>query len=382
MKYLMIFSLLMVLFDGYAQDYKRSNKWTMGLCEAYINFNTISPEFQYLSFCYTITNSNSNICDTNGNLLFYSTGFTLANKDSVISNGEKINCPFGTELYNHSPFYQSTIILPKKGNQYYVFNTGMSDSVANVFLNGNGYRFDVLSYCVVDMDSNNGQGMVIIKDKVLADSQIYYSQEFTAVKHGNGQDWWLIKPDVRKFRFETYQVTPDAILGPYYQALSDTGNFATGLYNFIVANKQGTKLAWGGCGMLDIDSNNDTLYNWNRVDIFDFDRCTGIIKNQKYYRTPFDTSTYYNYDMRAGGCFSEDGNLFYLSHDFTIYQIDLLDTAIYNGILIASMDTLVNYFPLFSYMSLGPNGKVYIGNFHGINKTMCFIDSPNVRGIG
>jgi hypothetical protein len=57
-------------------------------------------------------------------------------------------------------FDQTSIILPKKDNTYYVFSTGMSDSVANNYINHVYSEFDVLNYSVVDMDSNAGMELL------------------------------------------------------------------------------------------------------------------------------------------------------------------------------------------------------------------------------
>jgi hypothetical protein len=382
-----LLGLIFVLsyLDMYAQEFKRNYQLTAGYQPpSKINFNNSIIKIDSTIKDYAITSSSSCISDTTGNFLFVSNGFQIFDKQGLIKNGDKINCPKGTILYYayyQSPFYQSTLVLPKKGNEYYIFNVGMSDSQANKYLGFIETRWDILSYCVVNMDSNNNKGKVIIKDRIIDSTQKYKSVEFTAIQHGNGQDWWLIKPDANNTRFIKYQITPDTILGPYFQNITDTGNFVfTG--NFIIPNKQGTKLAWGGVGNIEVDANNDSLYNFNRVDLFDFDRCTGLMSNQHYYKTPFNISTYPNKDFKTGACFSEDGNLLYISNFYTIYQIDINDTAINNSILITTPDTLINYFPWWAHMSLGPNGKIYIGNGNGTNKAMCYIDSSNIRGVG
>ncbi|QLH45308.1 MAG: hypothetical protein HWD58_06670 [Bacteroidota bacterium] len=106
-----------------------------------------------------------------------------------------------------------------------MFNVGMSDSVANNYINSIFTEFDVLSYCVVDMDSNQGKGKVILKDKILSDKQHYYNTAMTAVKHANGKDWWLVKADCFSHRLQEFLVREDSILGPFYQNITDTGDF-------------------------------------------------------------------------------------------------------------------------------------------------------------
>ncbi|MBK8684129.1 MAG: T9SS type A sorting domain-containing protein [Bacteroidetes bacterium] len=94
------------------------------------------------------------------------------------------------------------------------------------------------------------------------------------------------------------------------------------------------------------------LYNHNRADIYDFNRCDGSINYKQYYMTPMDTSSYWDWDHKFDICFSGNDSLLYMSHQYTIYQIDLSDTNINNGLFIHGPDTLLDYFPLYHLMGL------------------------------
>jgi len=315
---------------------------------------------------------------------FFSNGFFLYDSSGyVMDNGLFVNCPHGNILANYygsSLFDQTSIILPKKGNTYYVFSTGMSDSVANNYLNHVLTEFDVLNYSVVDMDSNGGLGKVVQKNVVLADKQHYVNYAMQAVKHSNGKDWWLVKADCNNNRYQEFLVKEDTILGPYYQQATDfmSNAFCIGGNNQIYFNEQGTQMASSIYGTL----KNGNFYDFNRVDMYDFDRCDGKITFKKYYEVPYDTSTYVNDDYKQGICFSPDGKLLYMTNFYSVYQIDLTETNTYNAIFIHGPDATITNFPWYKLMGLGPNGKIYIGNFNGIRKYMSYIDSPNVKGLG
>ncbi|MBK8684683.1 MAG: hypothetical protein IPN26_06645 [Bacteroidetes bacterium] len=317
-----------------------------------------------------------------GNFQFYCSGYGMVSKEGdLMQNGQNINCPYGTALANHlgggGSYPQTSIILPRSGNQYYVFNVGMSDSVADNYINNIYSEFDVLSYCVVDMDSNQGKGKVIMKDKVLNDKQHYSSTSLTATKHANGKDWWLIKADCWGSQFQEFLVREDSILGPFYQTIPVQGDFCYSGWATIRFNNQGNVLASGLYGTIE-----NGLYNRNRIDLYDFDRCDGSINYKQYYMTPMDTASYWNWDKKADICFSPNDSMLYMSNDYTIYQIDIYDTAIYNGLFIHGPDTLLDYFPEYDLMGLAPNGKIYIGNWHAIRGSMSYIDKPNVKGLG
>ena len=383
-KFIFIVLLLsQVSFVVYSQEYKRNNNWSIGYAPVIVfNFNnnfTIDT-FQQVNGL----KNGSCISDTNGIFMFYSTGFILGNRDGImIDNSYGINCPYGNVLANYygygSVFDQTSIILPKKGNQYYVFSTGMSDSVANNYLNHVYSEFDVLNYSVVDMDSNNGKGKVIQKNVVLADKQHYWNTALHAVIHANGKDWWLVKTDCVNNRYQEFLVKEDTILGPFYQYVpqNNTGDFCY-FYGQLYFSNNGNKMASSIYGHL-LGTN---FYYRNGVDIYDFNRCDGTLIFSKYYAVPEDTINYPNYDIQAGICFSPNDSLLYMSNMYSIYQIDLYDTNTYNATFIHGPDTSIAAFPWYAGLAAAPDGKIYIGNDNGTRKYMSYIDKPNVKGLG
>jgi len=323
------------------------------------------------------------VSDTTGSLLFYSAGFIVVNSDgNLLENGNKINSPYGTVLCDYlgggSNFPQTSIILPRKGNQYYVFSTGMSDSVANNYLNQVATEFDVLNYSIVDMDSNAGKGKVIAKNVVLADKQHYFNTALHAVRHANGKDWWLLKADCNFDRFQEFLVREDTILGPFYLYPSSLGDFCTWKCIMKFSN-DGKILASTMYGTI---YSNPLIYDHNRVDLFDFDRCDGAIAFRNYYMLPYDITSYPSLDYKFGICFSPNDSLLYMSNKFTVYQIDVHDTSQSNAFFIHGPDTTMPNFPWYDQMEVAPDGRLYIGNFNGTRKYMSYIDSPNVRGLG
>ncbi len=375
----------------YGQQYKRNYNWTVG-SDPVVKFNFVSgisidtvdnAGINNPPFCI-ISTASASISDTMGFLQYFTNGYVIYDSGGfAMQNGLYVNCPYGQVLANYyggkSLFDQTSIILPKKGNTYYVFSTGMSDSVANNYLNHVYTEFDVLNYSVVDMDSNAGKGKVIQKNVVLADKQHYVNCALQAVKHNNGKDWWLVKADCINNRYQEFLVKEDTILGPYYQnvPLDKAGDFCYFLSK-IYFNNAGTQMASGMYGHV-LGGN---FYYRNGVDIFDFDRCDGTLTFSKRYLVPEDTSGYPNYDVQAGLCFSPDDKLLYMSNAYTVYQIDLEDTNAGNALFIHGPDTTIAQFPQYNTMGLAADGKIYIGNWNGTRKYMSYIDKPTVKGLG
>ena len=226
---IIFFSLLCL--SGKCQESKRGNNWVLGFSPVVkMDFNNQTLVLD--SFNFPAISQSSCISSMNGVLCFFSSGFALlSNNGLLLDGGLDVNSPYGTVLSQYysrrSLFAQTSIILPRKGNQYYVFSTGMSDSVANNYLNHVWTEFDALNYSIVDMDSNAGKGKVIAKNMVLADKQHYAGTALQAVKHANGKDWWLVKADCKNNRYQEFLVREDTILGPFYQYPAVTGGFCS-----------------------------------------------------------------------------------------------------------------------------------------------------------
>ncbi len=76
-------------------------------------------------------------------------------------------------------WYHELVIVPCPGNDsiYYVFSVGVT-SVYGLY------------YSIVNINANNGFGEVIQKNiQVMPDEQV---DCISAVKHGNGRDWWVV----------------------------------------------------------------------------------------------------------------------------------------------------------------------------------------------
>ncbi|HNT83282.1 MAG TPA: hypothetical protein PKK73_10795 [Bacteroidia bacterium] len=183
-------------------------------------------------------------------------------------------------------WYNDMVSIPKpnSNNLYYLF----SMSETNVPTQG-------MWYSLVDMNANGGLGSVIVKNVRM--NNFRNADCVTAIKHGNGRDWWVFSKystNSTSFnRFYTYLVTPDTIMPPIVQNLN---NAADGDVQRIIFNSKGTK-------MMQINP-------LGFMCEYDFDRCTAAITNP-HLIFPEQTSNYNR--LFWSGAYSPNDSLFYIS---------------------------------------------------------------------
>ncbi len=364
----------------YAQEINRGLNWTMGYVPAvnlkFENLNDVEctnfPNMTGLSY------GNSCISDAAGNLQFFCNGFYIYNKEgALLLNAEKINTPLGTKLHDYYGgdgfFNQMSLILPKKNNQYYVFTTGMSDGAYDDWkVTQTEFRFDVLTYHVVDIDAQGGQGEVVAKNKILMQDAYLSHNRMSAVRHANGRDWWLVKPHRNEQKFYLFLVQPDTIQGPFEQAV-----------NFNMDSIQIQFETYGVQGQLSFSPNGEWMASteaaYQGAFVYQFDRCNGKLLPYHFYSTPHDTCYPSICDFSSGIAFSPNSQFLYCIKTLNIWQVDINDTFNY-PIHISHIDTLLSNFPWYCMSYLAPNGNIYIGNTSG-GRSMCFIDSPDNKGF-
>jgi hypothetical protein len=169
-KLLFCFLFLLVFIEQTNAQF--GNVWTFG--NGYgIDFNSGQP-VQLPINALTSFEGCASVCDSSGQLLFYTNGETIWDRNNnVMLNGDSIG--------GHQTSTQSAIILPLPNHpkMYYVFTTNHP---------GNGGTRE-LDYSIVDLSLNNTLGEVVIKNQFLEDS---VCEKLAATRHCNGQDWWVV----------------------------------------------------------------------------------------------------------------------------------------------------------------------------------------------
>ena len=329
---------------------KESFNWYFG-GNAAITFSTtdLSPVAMAGSQIFTMEGC-ATISDSRGNLLFYTDGFYIWNKDhEYMDNGTDLNGSYSST--------QSAIIVKDPGNEdlYYIFTVDYQ-------IGDRGF-----CYSIVDITKDNGLGSVIEKNKKLVRET---TEKLTCAQHKNGKDIWVIMHGWDNNRFYVFRVIENGLQTS--PVISDVGMVHSGgqLSNEANENKvgylrcspDGTKLA---CAIRLMQT----------VQIFDFDNETGVISNPKELT---DTK----FDHPYGLEFSPDSRLLYVSKLTTkdrLYQIDLSyhteQEMIQNSVAI---DVIPEEGDYLGGIQTGPNGKVYVAQ--SSTKYLAVINNPNEKG--
>lgn len=160
---------------------------------------------------YGILGNNTSISDNKGNLLFYTNGCAVMNKNyHLMPNGDSINGGKWFDLlWKHCsqgyPGTQDVLILPDPGNQngYYLLHK------PNIY-NSPNPTYRRLDYTYIDISLDNGNGGVTTKNKTFYNNSVQFSY-LTAVKHQNKKDWWIYQPIVNDSIFLTFLLDENAI---------------------------------------------------------------------------------------------------------------------------------------------------------------------------
>jgi len=338
-----IFLLLSCLFLGFPLLAQQGNIWTFG-DSAGVDFNSGSP----ISFTGSAMNTFegcATIADNNGNLLFYTDG-------SIVWDKNHIQMPNGFGLLGDASSTQSGIIVPHPANPnlYYVITV---DAIPST---------DGLNYSEVDLTLNGGFGDVVVATKntpMAAPS----TEKVAAVTHSNGTDFWIIAHEVDNSRYLAYLIDATGInLTPVVSDVGQVhgmGSFSAG---YLKANSQGDRI-----GVVLSNFLTDTIDN---VEVLDFDNSTGLITNPISWDPPFNTL----YGLE----FSPNGNLLYISSlsGGGTHQYNLLaGSATAIAASAVQISTANN-----AAIQLAPDGKLYAVQF-GL-EFLAAINSPNVQGIG
>jgi len=313
--------------------------------------------------------SSASISDEYGNLLFYagaSTNYVTPDyyKIKIWNKYDQI-MPDGDELYGSSPITQGTMIVPLPDDTaiYYVFTLR---SILDAY------------YSIVDMRLDSGRGDVVMKNIQLNTNGMYVSQKMHAVKHGNGRDWWVLIHNVNAGNtFIRYLLTPYGISGPLMQSIGTSIPDWFKSFGQMKFSNSGNKLCMVG--------------NHWMIDLFDFDRCTGLLSN---YIQLGDSTGITGTGISLGdyyGCsYSPNDSILYVSNSDTLFQYDLYATNIQlsKQVIFSSSCTDTCYL---GQHQIAPNGLIYIANYGGqswsstsfynwANMSISYIENPNALG--
>ena len=368
--------LVLVLFWGNSNAQKRGAVWCFG-DSALVDFTDTSNIVTGTSILKS-RGSCASISDSSGNLLFYA-GYdndVYINGGGAFINGEIISHNHATmtngDSINLSLWYHEVVIIadPANNEKYYVFTIEVTSPSPPMGL----------FYSFVDMNLNGGLGEVIQKNVQLENFKTVDC--LSAVKHGNGRDWWVI---IRKSDFPSgsnndyyvYLVTPSGVSSQPIQSVGSQNSTNSGRISF---NSSGSKMSF--------------INLIGLVELYDFDRCTGLISNPITIQPESAQAPWPAYWSAE---FSPSGDLLYASQiainstdSSRLFQYDL------NATNISASKVMIWETPFvttIAQIKRAPDNKIYIATnfgqvypytdsmYNSINMNLSVINSPDSLGL-
>lgn len=322
-----------------------------------LRFQNGEPLVQQTPLAFNFESSSAVATNLEGNLLFYSNGCEVANRNhEVMPNGFGLNpgdisdqvCPWKGYIVS-----QGAMALPMPGDslRYCILHIGAAYDPARKL------RLGPLYYSVIDMSLQNGMGDVASKNNVLLDADL---GSFTAIRHGNGRDWWVLVPASGNLKWHTFLLSPQGFEEMPMQMVSLSDGTCEH-HGQTSASLDGSKIAnWGDC----------------KVTVLGFDRCFG------FFSEPIELNAPAHWFAGGGLSFSPTGRYLYATSHNVLFRADLeantpkLDTMRFSYGQ-GSYDVPGN---TFHYLVNGPDEKIY-GNVPSRARYFHVLKNPDGAGI-
>ena len=344
----LIFTILFINII-YAQE---SNNWYFG-AQAGLNFAT-EPPIVLLDGQINQSEGCATISDNQGNLLFYTNGITVWNKNHEIM-------PNGTGLMGSPTSAQSSIIVPFPGQ-----------NCAKYFIVTVDHRFGTngVRYSLVDMSLDGGMGDIVGNQKNIHLYGTSTTESICIAKHNNGTDFWVIGKPVNTGEFYTYHV-------------SSSG------FNMVPVISNTSFVPDANWGSVKMSPNNQLLaacHNQNSssgggVYVFSFDDTTGLIS------LIFNDSDLAIRRWAYSVEFSPDNSLLYFTRvatDPSIYQYNInvannTDFVNSRQVVGTTLNDGANN-EIIGTLQRASNGKIYVALMN--SPSLGIINNPNILGAG
>jgi gliding motility-associated-like protein len=351
-----ISTLLLVLllshFDLLAQQ--EDSNWHFGL-QAAVSFTSGAPVVQPTAM--RTYEAASSISDAAGQLLFYSNGEKVWNRNhALMPNGGAISATGFSST-------QGVLIVPHPGDPtlYYVF---LTDDMENQLAQG-------LRYTTVDMKLANGLGDVTGAATRLPTPALTskIAEKLIAVRHANGRDYWIVVHGWENNSFFSFLLTTSGVVGspvvssvgPVLDGVGGQAPFSNAA-GHLRAAPDGRHLAMAA------------LYR--DLGLYDFDPATGQVSNYVDLTPPATGQP-----LRYGVEFSADNSRLYAvvaspNQDFSVVQFNMLAGS--GGAIGSSWQVVGKGKTGMGGLLRAPNGKIYLAAYSSLHA----INVPNILGAG
>jgi gliding motility-associated-like protein len=315
-----------------------------------LSFNTNPPSFFGGGQMSNLLGGYScaSISNANGQLLFYSDGERVWNKNNVLM-------PNGFGLFGGEGQINTALIVPfiNDSSKYYLFvSKGLTFHNAGDEVNYN-YSFNV-----IDMNLNGGLGDVVNKNVIIRN---FATEKMVAIPNANGNDiWWVCRDWTNNFY--SYKITcagfqnNNPVISTVGSNINNDGNLLSS--GEIKASPNGKYIC---------------VSYGSYFELYQFNNNTGVLSS------PILISTLSSYGVE----FSPDNKFVYITgveqnngNGVFIKQYSLNN---YNVAAIIASAYLVDSLTGNGGLQLGPDNKIYN---NGGGEAVDVINNPNIQGVG
>lgn len=310
---------------------------------------------------------NNSYSDESGKLRFFYDGFRIGNAIDykIVQNGDTLNPGVIWQEFNGGfyPISNASVFIPplSKDSLLMLFHMPLD------FVPGRNDLFHspVIYLTKINTSANQGKGRVFSKNEIVFKGDLS-PMVFSACRHANGRDWWLICKAIQNSTYYTLLVDIDKNsivkidsqnIGFAYADYSTDGN--------SVFSPDGRKFARSGFR--------------DKLQVFDFDRCEGKLYNF----TQIINDSIQSSNSLLTVAISSNSRFLYITTGIKIFQYDLNDPDIQNSYeLIGEWDGFFynKYFTTkFCDIQLAPDDKIYI-SCASSNVYLHRIEYPDLKG--
>tara|TARA_R110001583_G_scaffold4351_5_gene25292 strand:+ start:22186 stop:26181 length:3996 start_codon:yes stop_codon:yes gene_type:complete len=342
MKKLFTLILFFHLIQSFAQG--EANVWYFGE-NAGLDFNSGSPVSLNNGKLNTREGSSS-FSKSTGELLFYSDGTTVWNKNHNIMQN-------GSNLKGHPSSTQSAMIIPRPNstNEYYLFTVGSG-------VNNGEYGFN---YYTIDMNADGGLGSVIAGPIDLAKGKSdNWTEKVAAIKGDQCNTFWVLS--YVENEFYAYEVTSTGVASD--PVISTVNYTSVDRRGYLKIAPNGEKIA-----IAHMRNYVNNIRDKGSLFLYDFDNSTGVVTNQRDlpliapannpYGVEFSSNSEKLYVSASNDFWSTISSEYNdpLNHFSTLYQFNLSSNIEAN--IIASREIIDSQNLFRGGLQLGPDQKIY-----------------------